>query len=125
VTKLFRPISDTCYSLIYSSWNYEQGKAKVRLGRIIQHLLKWKFQSYKRGNSWRNSIEEHRRQLAVLISHGRLRKKYWQDSLLPAAWQFGRSAATSELRDTGIELPVDCPWTFDEIMNVDFETWEE
>jgi hypothetical protein len=118
---VFEDASTFCYD-INSSWRDEQRETRKFLGQIIQHLLKRKHQPECRGNSWSRTINESRRQVRLRLVD-RLRKPYHQNQLLPKAWEYGLNAAEEELEDTGIELPQELPWTFDEILNTDYKSW--
>lgn len=45
--------------------------------RILQHLLKWKYQSEKRSQSWRNTIIEHRSRLELDFEASPSLKRYY------------------------------------------------
>lgn len=93
-----------------------------RLAVLLLHLLTWEFQPGLRGNSWRLTVKEQRRQLAR-----HLRDNPSLDGRLPEAIvdAYGDAMLEAE-RETGLTeatFPVACPWTFDQIMAADF--WPE
>ena len=93
-----------------------------RLAVLLLHLLTWEFQPGLRGNSWRLTVKEQRRQLARHLRdnpslNGRLPEAIvdaYGDAMLEAERETGLTEAT---------FPVACPWTFDQIMAADF--WPE
>ena len=86
---------------------------------LLQHMLKWQFQSGRRGSSWeatiavqRHALERHlddnpslRSALPVALEQA------YRDAVLEAAGETGLPRAT---------FPVACPWTFEQIMTEDF-----
>ena len=90
-----------------------------RLAVLLLHLLKWRFQPERRGNSWRLSISNQRRQL------GRhLRDNPSLKSALPEALDdaFG-DAVNDAAGETGLSVetfPTACPWPFEQIMDAGF-----
>ena len=91
-----------------------------RLAIVCQHLLKWQDRRKRRGRSLRGSIVEARTRIAQLIRRNPSLQDY-PAKVLADAYADGRVMAMVEagLRD----LPTDCPWTLDEVLDRNF--WPE
>ena len=95
----------------------DRREIRNRLVVLCAHLLKWEFQPRLRSNSWRSSVREARRQIAGLIEESPTLAGYPADKLADA-YGHGREDAEAE---TGLpDLPVDCPWTIDQVLDRDF-----
>ncbi|HDQ6781256.1 TPA: DUF29 domain-containing protein [Escherichia coli O113:H4] len=87
-----------------------------RLAVLMAHLLKWQYQPERQGRSWSLTIAEQRDALTdVLDDSSSLRAR------LPEAIQKAyKTAKISAERETGIpgrQFPVDCPWTWEQLMD--------
>jgi len=93
-----------------------------RLAVLLTHLLKWRHQPNRRGNSWRYTIKEQRR--AVFKS---LRDNPSLRSQLPEYLNEAyEDALLKVIRQTGLDegaFPPACPFTLDQLMDDDF--WPE
>lgn len=97
----------------------EQRELASRMSVLVAHLLKWEFQPERRGSSWRRTIREQRRAIAVHIAETPSLK----GSLANPNWLLGvwADAVTKAIADTGLaEFPEDCRWTVDEMLSQDF-----
>lgn len=102
--------------------NSEKRAVVSQLSRLIAHLLKWKYQSGLRGNSWKTSINGARLQLSYFLESSKLLKKESEENFIKA-YKLGIQWASS---DTGIEVknfPADCPFTLEQCLNENF--WPE
>ena len=95
----------------------ERREVRARLALIIQHLLKWHYQPELRSRSWQTTLRTQRDDLlAVLADSPSLRP--FAASVLATAFSRGRRSAEDE---TGLlHLPVDCPWTLDQVLDPAF-----
>jgi hypothetical protein len=95
----------------------EKREVRSRLALIIQHLLKWQYQLALRSRSWETILHVQRRDLLdVLADSPSLRPFATSD--LTASFVHGRHDAEQE---TGLlHLPVDCPWTLDQVLDQAF-----
>ncbi|TAN49650.1 MAG: DUF29 domain-containing protein [Methylococcaceae bacterium] len=99
----------------------EQRELENRMAVLLAHLLKWQYQSERRGNSWRRTIIDQRQGIARrLLRTPSLKASlrdlgWWAD-----AWQDARQLASSETRIDYDCFPETCSWTFDQIMDSDF-----
>jgi hypothetical protein len=104
---------------IESMGKTEKRELVNRLAVMLLHLLKWQFQPERRGNSWRLSISNQRRQL------GRhLRDNPSLKSSLPEALDDAYGDAVNDAAgETGLSVetfPVACPWSFEQIRDERF-----
>jgi hypothetical protein len=100
----------------------EKRELVSRLRVLLLHLLKWQFQPSHRSVSWEVSIANNRDQLAVhLDDNPSLR------TAIPAAMtQAYRYASREAASGTGLSkavFPQSCPWSYEQMMDLDF--WPE
>ena len=90
-----------------------------RLAVLLAHLLKWQHQPERRSTSWRLTINEQRRQLALLLEESpSLGVKL--DDFLPRAYHY---AARTALEETGLlqsPFPPTCPYTAEQVLDEGF-----
>jgi hypothetical protein len=90
-----------------------------RLAVLLAHLLKWRVQPSLRGTSWQLTIREQRRRLQFhLDDNPSLRARL--DEWIEQGFEIGCLMAQ---RETGVErqtLPARCPWTPDQIFDLEF-----
>lgn len=89
-----------------------------RIAQLIGHLLKWHYQSGLRSNSWKYTIKEQRDQLLDILKDNPSFKP-----LIPDFLEKGYKHAINIFKsDTNLEmdLPSQCPYTFEQIMNDEF-----
>lgn len=93
---------------------------KSRLIVLIAHLLKWQHQpELREGSAWKATIREQRREIADLLEESPSLKPK-----IPAMWaKVYRRAAEDAAGEMGSEerlLPVSCPYTLDQILDLRF-----
>lgn len=88
-----------------------------RLSLLLAHLLKWRAQPKLRCGSWRASVGEARRRIDRLVNESPSLHDY-PGQILAEAYADARETAADE---TGLEMPLACPWTIDEAMTADLE----
>ena len=89
------------------------------LRRLIAHLLKWQIQPAKRSTSWRSSIDDSRLQLEDIFKQSPSLRRHASISI---ADLYPRARRTASL-ETKLPLkafPAECPYSFDQLMDVDF-----
>jgi hypothetical protein len=97
----------------------EKRELASRMAVLLAHLLKWRVQPENRTNSWRVTISDQRRRIALAIKEtpslrAVMREPVWQEDMWLDARAQGR-------KETGLdELPEACPWTMDEAADGDF-----
>lgn len=97
----------------------ERRELASRLAVLLMHLLKWKYQPDRQGNSWRLTIEEQRYEVRK-----ELRDNPGLKSDIPAfmvdSYEVARLKAAKETKLQKSTFPTDCPWLFEQIMDDDF-----
>jgi hypothetical protein len=94
----------------------EQRELASRMALLLAHLLKWKYQPQRRGNSWRRTIREQRNAIArrlrrtPSLKHSLRDADWWAD-----AWGDAVSAAIQEA--TLEDLPESCPWEPEQVLD--------
>ena len=107
---------------IESMGRSETSQLVNRLAVLLQHLLKWQFQSRLQSSSWRYTIEDQRRRITKHIRKNPSLKSELQEAINDA---YGDAIFDAE-RETGIHrknFPQVCPYTFTQMMSDDF--WPE
>lgn len=93
-----------------------------RLGVLLAHLLKWRYQPDQRSSSWRGTLKEQRRKLNRLLQDSPS-LKYQSELRLTEA--YGDALAIVE-HDTGWDeshFPATCPFTLEQALDEDY--WPE
>jgi hypothetical protein len=90
-----------------------------RLAVLIAHLLKWQFQPERRSTSWRLTINEQRRQLALIMEDSpSLRVRL--PEFLSRAYTHGMRAAVDETGLPTFPFPAECPWDLSRLFDETF-----
>ncbi|WP_428395536.1 DUF29 domain-containing protein [Lichenicoccus sp.] len=90
-----------------------------RLKVLMMHLLKWQSQPIGRGNSWRLTIEEQRREVSDHLADNPSLKARLTETIASA---YG-GAILAAARETNLareSFPAVCPWSFEQMMAEDF-----
>ncbi|MBF0609175.1 MAG: DUF29 domain-containing protein [Magnetococcales bacterium] len=90
-----------------------------RLAVLIMHLLKWQYQPKRRSRSWRETINNQRKDIELLIEDSPSLKNNIETAISKG---FILAKRTFE-DETGIsaeELPETCLYTFDQLMDYGF-----
>lgn len=90
-----------------------------RLAQLIFHLLKWQFQPEFRGRSWLGTIKEQRKRTNILIKKNPSLKNKLDNSIIDA-YDVAISLVEKETPIDLNILSIECPYTFEEIMNEEF-----
>jgi hypothetical protein len=104
---------------IESLGNEQRHAIRSHLRNLLLHLLKWRYQTDRRGESWFASIDNAREEIADRLEINR--------SLRPEleaffAWAYPRARRKAQ-RQTGIPLdtfPETCPWPLERVLDEDF-----
>ncbi|MGL6136750.1 MAG: DUF29 domain-containing protein [Planktothrix sp.] len=86
---------------------------------LLMHLLKYKYQSDKRTNSWLFTIREHRKRLRNDFKNSPSLKRYFLE-VFPESYQDARELAADE---TGLSIntfPVESPFSQEDTLNPDY-----
>ena len=97
----------------------ERRELASRMVVLLVHLLKWQFQSGRRGSSWQRTIKEQRRSIAVhLRETPSLRTALADPNWQEAVWA---DAVAKAIDETGLDVfPEDCPWRVEQVLAADF-----
>lgn len=105
----------------------ERRELESRLLILVAHLLKWEHQYQAlserwrefKGESWRDTIVEQRKQLAVLLRHSPGLKSVLADAIL-AAYPDALDLAAKETRLPSETFAERCPYSAEELLRDDF-----
>lgn len=117
--KLDRADIENIAEEIESMGRSEKRELVDRLTVLMLHLLKWHFQPYFRGASWRSTIKEQRYRLRRHMRDNPSLKSQLSDAMSDA---YGLARIRAE-QETGLIMetfPDECPFTFDQAMAEDF-----
>ncbi len=97
----------------------ERRALSSRLAVLLMHLLKWRHQPERRGNSWRATIKEQRRQVQKLLTESpSLRPEL--ASILLDAYEGAVLAAVAETDLDESTFPEVCPFTVEQALAPDY-----
>ena len=105
----------------------ERRELESRLLILLAHLLKWEYQYHAlserwrefKGDSWRETIVEQRKQLAVLLRQSPGLKPVVAETIL-AAYRDALDLASKETRLPPETFPARCPYSAEQLLNDDF-----
>lgn len=98
----------------------ERRALEHRLGVLIGQLLKWRHQpDYPYRKSWRATINEQRRRIAQLLTDSPSLRAHLPD-LLAGSYADGCDLVVRETPLDYDDLPPDCPFVLDSILDPDF-----
>ena len=99
----------------------EQRELAHRMAVLLAHLLKWRFQPERQGNSGRQTVIVQRRAIGKRLQRTPSLKTSLADDLWwEEVWADGVALATEE---TGLVYPEACLWSAEQVMAEDF--WPE
>ncbi len=99
----------------------EKRELASRVAVLLAHLLKWVAQPERRSNSWRSTIVDQRRRIALaLISTPSLRSIMRDPNWREDAWLEARGQARKEMRLSEDRIPKAPPFSFEQACDVDF-----
>lgn len=90
-----------------------------RLGVLLAHLLKWRYQPDRRGRSWRLTIAEQRRRIARLLKRNPSLEPLLAEALEDA---YG-DALLIAARETDMDesaFPPACPFSLEQVMDANW-----
>ena len=148
MNKVFRLSQLTPYDADYARWCAEQGallrenrldrldrenlaeeieslgrsledEIESRLGVLIAHLLKWKFQPSGRSNSWKATIAEQRTRIARRLKKSPSLKGH-PASVLNEEYEIGRLSAWGETGLPEETFPTTCPFTIEQVLDLNW-----
>ncbi|MBF0337470.1 MAG: DUF29 domain-containing protein [Nitrospirae bacterium] len=93
-----------------------------RLTVLIMHLLKWQYQPKRRSRSWRETINNQRREIKFLLEDSPS-LKYNIEVVIAKGFIEAKRTFENETGISARELPETCLYTFEQLMDYDF--WAE
>lgn len=97
----------------------EKRELASRMTVLLVHLLKWQYQSGRRGSSWQRTIKEQRRAIGEHIAETPSLK----NSLNDERWarKTWADAVTKAVDETGLDVfPDTCPWSMQQALDPEF-----
>jgi hypothetical protein len=97
----------------------EKRELASRMAILLSHLLKWQFQSGRRGASWQRTIKEQRKAITLEIKSTPSLKVSLNDlDWLAKIWA---DAVAKAVDGTGLDVfPEACTWTIEQILDLEF-----
>jgi hypothetical protein len=99
----------------------ERHRLQSSLRVLLTHMLKWDQQPERRSKSWVFSIREQRRRIERLLRDSPSLRRH-SGEVCADAYVDARGRASIETDLVEEDFPVDCPYTWDEIMTRPFAT---
>lgn len=94
----------------------ERDRLLSSLRLIVQHLLKWDYQSQKRSRSWMGTIQRERLNIQDYLCDSPSLKRYLIDEYLLKVYGTARLDAMTE---TSLEMPITCPYVIRDVLERD------
>ena len=110
---------DNLIEEIESMGSSERNQLQNRLKVLIGHLLKWQFQPTYRSRSWNATIEEQRLSVLGLIEDNPSLRSILEERIAKAYPQ-GVLLAVKETDLDKKAFPLSCPYSTQELFDVDF-----
>jgi hypothetical protein len=104
---------------IQSMGRSEKRELKSRAVVLLMHLLKWKYQTNKRTNSWLSTIGEQRRELGFLLEDSPSLKPLFKKKI-DDYYRYARKEAARETNLPPNTFPNQCPFTLEEILDSEY-----
>ncbi|MDF5707004.1 MAG: DUF29 domain-containing protein [Nostoc sp. S4] len=110
---------DAVIEEIESLGRSERRELKSRLEVLLQHLLKWQYQSSLQSGSWRNTIDEQRNRITDLLQESPSLKSYLEE-VLALSYHRGLKAASNETKLAVDTFPAECPYSIAQVLDAEF-----
>ena len=104
---------------VESMGNSELRELESRLTVLLMHLLKWQYQANFQTRSWILTIKEQRRRIVKRLQQSTSLKNKL-DEIINDAYELARGDATDETGLPESVFPVTCPWTYTQIVDMEF-----
>jgi Domain of unknown function DUF29 len=92
----------------------ERDRLLSSLRLIVQHLLKWDYQTHRRSRSWQVTIQRERNNINFYLKDSPSLKRYLNREWLEQIYDNARLDA---FKETGLEFPHTCPYQIEEVLN--------
>jgi hypothetical protein len=99
--------------------NNDRREVKSFLTRLVMHLLKWEMQPGQRSSSWIASINDSRLQLEGIFEQSPSLHRFASESF-GSVYPRARRFAAKETGLAQTAFPAECPYSFDQLMDLDF-----
>lgn len=100
----------------------EKDALESNLIRVLQHLLKWKYQTEKRSPSWSYSIFEQSRRLNKAFKNSPSLKGHF-DAVFEECYNEACKAAAVETQLPLVTFPESCPFTKSDVLEVNVDDY--
>lgn len=107
---------------IASLGKLERQELRNRLGVLLGHLLKWRYQPEARSKSWFYTIKEQRQEIERHLRENPSLKPYLSEAI-EIGYEKGLNLVGKETPLDPTQLPQDCPFSEAEIFEVSVE-WQ-
>ena len=97
----------------------QRRELQSRLIVLLMHLLKYQYQPSMRSSSWRGTIFEQRRQIALLIKNSPSLKPYYLE-IFSECYSDAINEASAETKLPLSVFPVESPFLELDVINLDF-----
>lgn len=97
----------------------ERRELYSRLTVLLMHLLKWRYQPERRGNSWKNTIKVQRLNLHKLLAQNPSLKPQ-QAEMLMEAYEEARLQTAAETDKEESVFPESCPFVLEDVLGPDY-----
>lgn len=97
----------------------ERKEIRKRLRVLIAHLLKWKFQPSKRKGGWTATILVQRRELARTLAENPSLRSHPAETLAEN-YEIARMKAADETTLPEDAFPTECPFTIEQILDLNW-----
>jgi hypothetical protein len=97
----------------------EKREIRNRLKVLLTHLLKWRFQSGRRGSSWSDTLFSQRQNLTDILDGSPSLRPYFEHAIKAAY----AGAKVSASKQTGLAIgifPEECPFSVAEMLDFEF-----
>ncbi|MBN3886706.1 MAG: DUF29 domain-containing protein [Nostoc sp.] len=99
----------------------QQRALQSALRLILSHLLKWKYQPERRSQSWQVTITRERLNIDELLQESPSLRRFLNDSeWINTTYQRARREAMVETSLSEDNFAIACPFSVDEILDLDF-----
>ena len=110
-------------NLIEEVWDLskrERDRLLSSLRLILHHLLKWQYQPMLQSTSWENTIYRERLNLQSYLEDSPSLKRYLEPETIGKAYRLARMEAIKETRLDQKLFPDDCPYSVEQILELEF-----
>ena len=104
---------------VESMGNSELRELESRLTVLLMHLLKWQYQANFQTRSWILTIKEQRRRIVKRLQQSTSLKNKL-DEIINDAYELARGDAADETGLPESDFPETCPWTYAQIVDMEF-----